>query len=94
MDPEVKRELDEVKALVRDNHRILRAIRRDQWIGFVSKIVFWLIALAIPFYLYQQYLQPIVAKFTTTTGMAPSGFLGLPTSAELQKLLNSYKMGQ
>ena len=93
MDPELKRTLDEIHALTKDNHRILRAIRREQWIGFISKIVFWAVMLALPVYLYQQYLQPIVAKFSETSSTTPSGLFGLPTTAELQKLINSYKAG-
>ncbi|MHB8710019.1 MAG: hypothetical protein ACYC6X_00485 [Minisyncoccota bacterium] len=93
MDPELKRVLDEMHALTKDNHRMLRAIRRDQWLGFIGRIVVWIIVLILPLYLYQQYLQPFVEKFSTATSTPSSGFFGLPTSAELQKLINSYKVG-
>ena len=95
MDPELKRELTEVHALAKDNNRMLRAIRRDQWIGFVGKIIIWAIVLLLPLYLYQQYLQPIVNCFSATTGIPlTSGPFGFPTSADVQKLINSYKGGQ
>jgi hypothetical protein len=94
MDPEIKRQLEEIHALSRDNHRMLRAIRRDQWLSFVGKIVFWVILLALPLYLYQQYIQPLVAQFQTTTGMITSGPFGIPTTADLQKLINLYKAGK
>jgi len=94
MDPESKRLLEEDLALAKDNHRMLRAIRRDQWLGFISKLIFWAIALALPFYLYQQYLQPLVTKFQETTGTSTSSMFVLPTTADLQKLINSYKVGQ
>ena len=94
MDPELKRLLEETHALARENHRILRAIRRDQWFGFVGKIIIWIIVLLLPLYLYQQYLQPIVSKFSATPGTTTSsGLFGLPTTAELQKLINSFKAG-
>ena len=94
MDLELKRLLEETRALARENHRMLRAIRRDQWFGFVGKIIVWIIVLLLPLYLYQQYLQPIVSKFSATPGAtAPSGLFGLPTTAELQKLINSFKAG-
>ena len=91
MDPETKRTLDEIHALAKDNHRMLRAIRRDQWFGFVGRIIIWIIVLALPLYLYQQYLQPFVSKFSAASGTTTSGPFGFPTTAELQKLLNSFQ---
>ena len=94
MDPEIKRLLEETKALAKDNHQMLRAIRRDQWLGFIGRIIVWVIVFALPLYLYQQYLQPFVSKFSSATGVTTSGPFGFPTSAELQKLINSFKAGQ
>jgi len=94
MDPELERTLDEIHALAKDNHRMLRAIRRSQWLSFFSTVIIWVVVLALPLYLYQQYLQPIIERISTASGMSTSttsGFLGLPTSAELQKLINSAK---
>lgn len=96
MDPELKRQLEEIHALAKDNHQMLRAIRRDQWLGFIGRVIVWIIVLALPLYLYQQYFQPLVSKFYPTSGTATSstsGMFGLPTSAEVQKLINSYKAG-
>ncbi len=94
MDPELRKELDEIHALTRDNHRMLRAIRRDQWLGFIGRIIVWLIVLALPLYLYQHYLEPLVSKFSATTGITTTGPFGFPTFAEMQKLLNSFTAGQ
>jgi hypothetical protein len=94
MDPEMKKLLEETHALARDNHQMLRAIRRDQWLGFIGRIIIWVIVLALPLYLYQQYLQPFVDKFSSAAGTSTSGPFGFPTSAELQKLINSFKVGQ
>ena len=93
MDPELKRRLDEIHALAKDNHDMLRAIRRGQWLGLVGRIIVWIIVLALPLYLYQQYLQPLVSKFSATSGMTTTGPFGFPTSAEVQKLINSFKAG-
>lgn len=65
--------------LAKDNHRLLRAMRRHQLFGTVITIVIWLVVLVAPFYLYQQYLQPLVAKFSATPGAAASNFLGIPS---------------
>lgn len=93
MDPELKRELEQLHALAKDNHDMLKKIRRDQWLGFFGRIIVWLIVLALPLYLYQQYLEPFVTKFSQTTGASASGPFGFPTSTELQKLINSFKAG-
>jgi hypothetical protein len=94
MDPELKQQLEETRALTKDNNRMLHAIRRGQWLGLVGKIVFWAIILLVPLYIYQQYLQPIVSRFypTSSTGTSSTfGIFGFPTTADLQKLINSYK---
>ncbi|HVB20100.1 MAG TPA: hypothetical protein VNF51_02345 [Candidatus Paceibacterota bacterium] len=92
MDPESKRTLDEIHALAKDNHDMLRAIRRHQWYGVIGTIIFWAILIATPLYLYQQYLGPLVEKFSVATGMSTSSPFGLPTSADLQKFLNSFQV--
>jgi len=94
MDPEVKRQLEEIHALTKDNHRMLRAMRRAQWISFFGRIVIWAVVLILPLYLYQQYLYPIVTKLAPAGSTTPSGPFGLPTSADIQKLINSYQAGQ
>ena len=70
---------------------MLRAIRRDQWFSFFSRIIIWVVVLVLPLYLYQQYLGPIIAKFSAVSGVPISGtnVFGLPTTADIQKLLNS-----
>jgi hypothetical protein len=92
MDPDIKEQLEEIHALAKDNHRMLRAIRRSQWMSFMSTIIIWLVVLALPLYLYQQYLAPIVQKISTTSGLSTtttSGFLGLPSFSNLGNLINS-----
>ncbi|HQT83041.1 MAG TPA: hypothetical protein PLW99_02750 [Candidatus Paceibacterota bacterium] len=91
MDPEIKRQLEEIHALAKDNHQMLRAIRRHQWYGVISTVIFWAVLLVAPLYLYQQYLQPIVDKFSVSAGVPATGPFGLPTFAELQKLLNPFQ---
>ena len=56
--PDIERELEEIHALAKDNHRMLRAIRRGQWMGLIFKIVFWTGLVLIPFYFYQAYVAP------------------------------------
>ena len=97
MNPELEQQLEEIHALAKDNHRMLRAIRRGQWMSFFSTIIVWIVVLALPLYLYREYLEPVVSKISEISGMAStttSGFLGLPSSTEIEKLINSYTGSQ
>ncbi len=94
MDPEIKKQLEEIHALVKDNHHLLREVRRHQIIEMFGKYIFWLIFITGSVFGVVNYLQPLAAKFSSSTGMTPSGLFGLPTSADIQKLINSYKLGQ
>ncbi|MDP1707123.1 MAG: hypothetical protein Q8L30_01035 [bacterium] len=91
MDPEIKRELEEIHALAKDNHQILRNIRRGQMFSFIGKIIIWAIVLALPLYFYQEYLQPLVSQFSTDKEASTTGSFGLPSSELIQNLINSYK---
>jgi len=73
---------------------MLRAMRRHQIYSLIGTIIVWAIILALPLYLYQQYLQPFISSFSTTTGLPTSGPFGLPTSSDIQKLINSFTAGQ
>ena len=95
MDPELKRLLEETHALAKDNNRILHAIRRERWIGLIFNILVWTSLIVLPLYYYQTYLQPEVSKFFLHTGVSTStGAFGLPSSADMQKLIESYKVGK
>lgn len=51
--------LDEIYKLAKDNNRMLRAMRRDAFIGGIVKFVFWIaIFFVLPYILYVLYLQP------------------------------------
>lgn len=91
MDSELKKQLEEIHALAKDNHRLLRSVRRHQLFGIVVTTIFWVVILVTPFFIYQQYLQPFVSKFQATPGATTSGMFGLPTSVDIQNLINSFK---
>lgn len=87
MDPELKQEIAQIHALVKDNHDMLRALRRHQWWSFITTVVFWLIVTIAPFYLYQQYVQPLVSRLSGTE--EPQKGFQLPAFIDVQKVLNS-----
>lgn len=91
MDPEVKRQFDELHALVKDTHRLLRAVRRHQLLETFGKFVLWIILLGIGGYFYAQYASPFVSQFIQNPSGVSTGLFGLPSSADLQKLIDSYK---
>jgi len=93
MDPELKRELDDIHALVKDNHRMLRAVRRHQLFETFGRYALWIIVAVLSYYSYAIYLQPFVQRFVVDPSGTTSSLFGLPTSVDLQKLVNSYKSG-
>jgi hypothetical protein len=94
MDPELRRAISELHALAADNHRMLRAIRRDQWFGFIGKLIFWIVLFIAPFYLYQHYVAPLVTKIQSTPGTAVDTMnASLPSFAQMQNLVHSFLSG-
>lgn len=83
MDPELEKMIKETRALARDNHRILRSIRRHQLLSSFGRFIIWFFVLIAAFYAYEAYLKPIAHQY----GVTPAS--GLSTFADLQKLLNS-----
>ncbi|MDO8623912.1 MAG: hypothetical protein Q7R54_00995 [bacterium] len=59
MDPELKSLLTETLSLAKDNHRMLRAMRRAQVWGFIGKLAFWAVIILVPLYFLQPYLDLI-----------------------------------
>ncbi|HUQ30114.1 MAG TPA: hypothetical protein VM103_01190 [Candidatus Paceibacterota bacterium] len=95
MTPEEKKLLEETLSLSRENNRMLHALRRSAWIGFIWKVLLWAGFILVPLYLYQQYLGPIFQKFQAfAPGSATTtqpGVFGFPSFAEIQKLIDSYQ---
>ncbi|XKT74146.1 MAG: hypothetical protein ACJKTH_02175 [Patescibacteria group bacterium UBA2163] len=59
--------LDEVYKLAKENNRMLKAMRRDAFIGAILKFVFWIaILFVIPYILYTVYLQPHLVNLQNT----------------------------
>ncbi len=60
MDDLERTQLEQVLRLAKDNNRMLRAIRRDAFIGGIIKFIVWMALIIIPFWLYLNYLAPVV----------------------------------
>ena len=95
MDPDLKHLLTELLALEKENHRLAKAIHRHQLISSFWRIILWLFVIATTAYSYYFYLQPLMQKFSVSgSPSVGSYFTGLPSSADLQKLIDSYKAAQ
>ncbi len=91
MDPESRRLLEDTFALAKDNHRMLRAVRRHQIIGSFGKVFIWLIVLAIAAYSYFAFLQPLLGKLHIPwPSTAQSGVFNLSTTTPFGKLINYF----
>lgn len=87
MDSETRRLLEENLAVAKNNNDLLRSLRHHQWLSTVFSAVFWIAVIVAPLYFYQQYLAPILKSF----GYETSGNFSLPSSADIQKLIDSFK---
>ena len=59
--------LEDIYKLAKDNNRMLRAIRRDAFVGGILKFVFWIaIFFILPYILYVVYLQPYLETIQST----------------------------
>ena len=95
MTPEERHLLEETHALAKDNHRMLRSVRRHQIITDFGKFFIWVIIIIGFFYGYLTYLRPAIDQFRATGLITlPNSILNLPSSTELQNLINSYKAKQ
>jgi hypothetical protein len=95
MDPESKRLLEDTFVLAKDNHRLLRAIRRHQLLSAYGKLLIWLILLISAALAYQTYLSQYVDQLLREGPSAfSSGGFDLSTTTLPGKLINSLKAGQ
>jgi hypothetical protein len=59
MDPELRQLIKETLSLTRENHRLLRAMRRNQLFWLVLKIGLWAILILAPLYFLQPYISTL-----------------------------------
>ncbi len=94
MTPEERQLLERTHALAKDNHHILRSIRRHQLLIDFGKFIFWLVLLLIGAYYYLFSVQPIVDKLVASGALEiPGTFFGIP-SADIQKFIDNYRAKQ
>lgn len=83
--------LKQTHDLVKENHRILKRMERNAVIGFIAKIVIWLIVLGVPLFFLSTYFRPIMDALSHTSTASSSRLIGLPSAEQLQKAIEAYK---
>jgi len=78
MDPEFKHLLEETHALAKDNHRLLRSVRRHQIVELFGKWVFYLVLILGGSYYFFQYVEPLISA-------------GITSGSPFQNLIDSYR---
>ena len=58
--------LEEIVRLTRENNRMLHAMRRNAFLSGLFRIVVWIALIVIPFWLYLQYLAPVLNSMMDT----------------------------
>lgn len=58
--------LDDILRLTKENNRMLHSMRRNAWLGGILKLVMWLVVIILPFWLYLQYLAPMMQGMLET----------------------------
>ena len=72
-----------------ENQKILKRMERNALIGFVAKVIIWLIVLGVPIIFLSSYIGPLMAAFTGEAGN-PAGVLGVPSVDQLKELKDLY----
>ena len=93
MNAEERKLLEETHALAKDTHRVVRQMRREQWYHFFIKLIVWAIVIGAPIYFFTAYISPLVDQLRPPgSAYHNPGWFGLPSTADVQKLIDSYKV--
>lgn len=83
--------LEETKEIAEENNQILRELRRNWRVSFWIKVVLWALVLILPFLLIGPVLNAIVPAVSGEQNGV--GVFGVPDTAELQQLIDTYRQG-
>jgi hypothetical protein len=66
MDDLDRTQLEQVLKLAKENNKMLRAMRRNAWIGGFLKLILWAAFIILPLWLYMTYLAPVMEGMMQT----------------------------
>ena len=94
MDDDLKTLLEENIRISKDNNRMLRTMKRAAVAGVIGRVIFWILILGVPAYLYITYLSPLISSIMQHGGVVISKnpflrLLGLPSSGTLERVLHT-----
>ena len=78
MEDELKRMMKENLALARENNRLLKKMQRAAMYSTIFTLVYWVLILGVPVYLYFTVVKPYLEEFQTTYQDAQARMDGLP----------------
>ncbi len=58
--------LEDIARLVRENNRMLHAMRRNAFLGGLLKTIMWIALVIVPLWFYMQYLAPVMQGMLKT----------------------------
>jgi hypothetical protein len=73
------------------NQKILKRMERNALIGFIARIVIWLLVLGVPLFILSAYIGPLMEALTGGAGAHPAGVFGLPSADQVKELMQLYK---
>jgi hypothetical protein len=74
--------------VAKENQKILKRMERNALIGFIARIVIWLIILGVPLIILSSYIGPLLETFS---GGAETNFTGFPSPAQLKETIELYQ---
>lgn len=89
--------LQENLAVAKDNNRLLREMRRNAILGFIAKIVIWLVILGVPLFFLSTYLGPILESMSgqaVDSGQFSPRLFGIPSEDQINQLIEKYQATQ
>ncbi|HEY4519658.1 MAG TPA: hypothetical protein VJH33_01310 [Candidatus Paceibacterota bacterium] len=88
------KDIQDIYKVVRDNNRMLHAMRRNAFLGTIVKFLLYTgLLVVLPFWLYSTYLAPILGEVLGTLGQVQGvGANAQNQIGELQKLLQQFTL--
>ncbi|MBP6854868.1 MAG: hypothetical protein KBD26_03010 [Candidatus Pacebacteria bacterium] len=90
MTPEESKKLDEVYELTRENHAMLKKVRRVQKNTMTMRVIYWLIIVAMAFgafYYIKPYVESLVSVYTNTTNTIGNIEESIPDIGSVSEIL-------
>ena len=82
---ELKKILKENTALVRENNQLLRKMNRRALYSAIFSVVYWVVIIGVPVYLYFNYAKPYLEEFQSIYQNAQAKMEGLPNMPDFNK---------